>query len=128
MKKNFLLPIVLLLFSAAMGVLSPGFLEFDELTHVLKARELTQDWRVVLDIWGRPACTGLYGIAAAVGGVVAARLLAVAVTGVTGWGAMSLLEVVPRGESELQSDDRLYLLVERARLGDLQRGLELAGS
>jgi cell volume regulation protein A len=34
--------------------------------------------------------------------------------------------VVPRGESELLADDRLYLLVERARLGELQRGLELA--
>ena len=91
---------VLLVFSAAMGVLSPGFLEFDELTHFLKARELLQDWRVVLDIWGRPACTGLYGIAAAIGGLVAARLLAVVVTGVTGWGAMHLLEAVPRGESD----------------------------
>ena len=100
MKKNFLLPMVLLVFSAAMGVLSPGFLEFDELTHFLKARELLQDWRVVLDIWGRPACTGLYGIAAAIGGLVAARLLAVVVTGVTGWGAMHLLEVVPCGDSD----------------------------
>ncbi len=34
--------------------------------------------------------------------------------------------VVPRGESELESGDRLYLLVERSRLGELQRGLELA--
>ena len=100
MKKSFLLPLLLLLFSAAMGILSPGFLEFDELTHFLKARDLTHDWRVVLDIWGRPACTGLYGIAATFGGIVGARLLAVVVTGVTGWGAMRLLEVVPRGENE----------------------------
>jgi hypothetical protein len=31
--------------------------------------------------------------------------------------------VVPRGESELERDDRLYLLVERSRLGELQRAL-----
>ena len=99
-KKHFLLPMMLLVFSAAMGVLSPGFLEFDELTHFLKARELTHDWRVVLDIWGRPACTGLYGLAAAIGGIVAARLLAVVVTGVTGWGAMRLLGIVPRGDGD----------------------------
>jgi potassium/hydrogen antiporter len=36
--------------------------------------------------------------------------------------------IVPRGESELRGDDRLYLLVERARLGELQRGLELAAT
>jgi cell volume regulation protein A len=34
--------------------------------------------------------------------------------------------VVPRGDSALRADDRLYLLVERTRLDDLQRGLELA--
>jgi cell volume regulation protein A len=34
--------------------------------------------------------------------------------------------VVPHGDSTLHADDRLYLLVERKRLGDLQRGLELA--
>ena len=34
--------------------------------------------------------------------------------------------VVPHGESELHADDLLYLLVERAQLGALQRGLEAA--
>ena len=34
--------------------------------------------------------------------------------------------VVPRGQSVLQEDDQLYLLVERARLGELQVGLEIA--
>jgi cell volume regulation protein A len=34
--------------------------------------------------------------------------------------------VVPRGDSELHAADRLYLLVERTRLGELQLGLEIA--
>jgi cell volume regulation protein A len=34
--------------------------------------------------------------------------------------------VVPRGDSALRRDDHLYLLVERARLGELQTGLEIA--
>jgi potassium/hydrogen antiporter len=34
--------------------------------------------------------------------------------------------VVPRGDSALRRQDRLYLLVERARLGELQTGLEIA--
>src|SRR5215471_3705843 len=111
MKKQLLLPLTLLAFSAAMALLSPGFLEFDELTHFLKARELIHDWRQVLDIWGRPACTGLYGIAAAVGGLSAARLLAVVVTGLTGWGTVRLMKVLPaRPEGE---QDNYFVLTDR---------------
>jgi hypothetical protein len=33
---------------------------------------------------------------------------------------------VPHGDSVLEQDDFLYLLVERARLGELQVGLEIA--
>jgi cell volume regulation protein A len=36
--------------------------------------------------------------------------------------------VVPHGENELHADDLLYLLVERAQLGALQRGLEAAAA
>jgi potassium/hydrogen antiporter len=36
--------------------------------------------------------------------------------------------VVPRGDSVLQEDDLLYLLVERKRLNELQVGLEIAAA
>jgi cell volume regulation protein A len=36
--------------------------------------------------------------------------------------------VVPRGDSELYAADRLYLLVEHKRLGELQLGLEIAAA
>jgi len=103
-RKSFLLPLLLLLFSAAMGLLSPGFFESDELTHFLKARELFYNWHQLLDIWARPACTGLYGLAAAVGGLDAARILAVVITGFVGWGTMQLLAVLPaRPEAEVNN-------------------------
>ncbi|MGN6368252.1 MAG: hypothetical protein ACTHN5_08340 [Phycisphaerae bacterium] len=96
MKKQLLLPLTLLAFSAAMALLSPGFLEFDELTHFLKARQLPHNWHILLDIWARPACTGLYGLAAIIAGLPAARLLAVAITALTGAATMQLLDLIPR--------------------------------
>ncbi len=88
--RRWILPLFLLVFSAAMAILSPGFFESDELTHFLKAREMLHDWSQVLDIWGRPACTGLFGLAAAMGGLVGARLFAVIITALTAWGTSAL--------------------------------------
>lgn len=80
-----------------MAVFSPGFFEADEISHFLKAREMWHDWRIVLDIWGRPACTGLFGLAAPLG-LAASRLVAVGVTALIGWGADRLLQEVRRRE------------------------------
>jgi hypothetical protein len=105
LKRPLLVPLILLVFSVAMAMASPGFLESDEITHFLKAREMLQDWTQVLDIWGRPACTGLFGLAAAVGGMwsthgalLAARLFAVIVTAWVGLGSAALYRQLRENE------------------------------
>ena len=83
------LPFALVIFSAAMAIFSRGFLEPDEITHFLYARAAWHDWRNLLNIWGRPGCTGLFALAAPLG-ISAARLLAVAITALTASGTAVL--------------------------------------
>jgi hypothetical protein len=104
LKRPVVVPLLLLAFSAGMAILSPGFLEADEITHFLKAREMLHDRTQVLDIWGRPACTGLFGLAAAVGGILGARLLAVIVTALVGWGTATLYRAIRA--REFSNDER----------------------
>ncbi len=86
---DFIVPILLAGFSCVMATRSSGFFELDELAHFMKARELWSDWRGVLDIWGRPLCTGLFALTAPLG-LETSRLLAVAVTAMTAWGTVQL--------------------------------------
>jgi len=86
-----------MVYMVAMGVISSGYLEADELTHFLKAREIWVNWRGVLDIWARPGCTGPYGLVALLG-FTAARMLAVGITGITGLGTVFLLKQFVPGE------------------------------
>lgn len=50
-----------------------GFLEADAATHYLYARRAFHDPALFLDVWGRPVCTGIYAIPAALGGLHAVR-------------------------------------------------------
>jgi len=68
---------------------SHGFFEADELSHFLKARDAWLDPRGILDIWGRPLCTGLYALVVPFG-LTAARLMAVLVTILVGIGTLQL--------------------------------------
>jgi hypothetical protein len=53
---------------------SEGFLEADACTHFLYARFALQTPAYLVDIWGRPLCTGLYALPAAVGGLMGVRV------------------------------------------------------
>jgi hypothetical protein len=54
--------------SLAAGLTSEGFLEADACTHYLYARFALQEPHYFANVWGRPLCTGLYAIPAAVAG------------------------------------------------------------
>src|SRR5437868_7046926 len=81
-RSRYLLPILLLLATLAMPFLSAGFLEPDEIMHFVYARAAWHDPRYLLNIWARPGVTGLYAPTAPLG-VVASRILAVAITALT---------------------------------------------
>ena len=96
-----LVPLCLLCLAASF-LFSRGFLEPDEITHYLYARASWHDWRNLVNIWGRLGCTGIYSLAAPAG-IVAPRLLAVAVTALTAWGtAAALREVLHARASRIQ--------------------------
>ncbi len=83
------------------AIFSPGFYEADELTHFLMARDSWHEARGLLDIWGRPACTGLYALVVPFG-LVAARLMAAAVTALVALGTLVLAQrFMPAYEPEL---------------------------
>ncbi|HEV8129661.1 MAG TPA: hypothetical protein VGQ81_00295 [Acidobacteriota bacterium] len=83
------IPLALVGFSFLMALRSSGFFELDELAHYMKARECWTDWRELLDIWGRPMCTGLFALAAP-WGLKAARLLAMVVMSIVALGTVQL--------------------------------------
>ena len=97
--RHSLVPILLIAFSLTMAFQSSGFLELDELTHFMHARESWSDWRRLVDIWGRPLCTGLYALAAPFG-IRIARGLAVFIAAITAAGTVRLgrifLPALPR--------------------------------
>ncbi|MBI4455559.1 MAG: hypothetical protein HY644_06645 [Acidobacteria bacterium] len=89
---DYLVPLLLIGFSLTMAIRSSGFFELDELTHFMKSRECWTDWHCLLDVWGRPLCTGLYALTAPFG-LPASRILAVFVAVVTGIGTAQLGKV-----------------------------------
>src|SRR5688572_18016059 len=72
--------------SLAAGLTSDGFLEADACTHYLYARFALEEPHYFANVWGRPLCTGLYAIPAAVAGragvQVTSLLLALAIAAI----------------------------------------------
>lgn len=62
---------------------SPGALLDDEITHYLISLNAWQYWEALLDVWGRPGNTITYMIPALLGGLMARRVFAIALTGLT---------------------------------------------
>src|SRR5437867_1856308 len=52
---------------------SQGFLEADACTHYLYARHVFEEPHFLVNVWGRPVCTGWYAIPARLAGRVGAR-------------------------------------------------------
>lgn len=57
-----------------MAVVSKGFLEMDACTHYMFARHALAEPAYLINIWGRPLCTGTYVLPAAIGGVIGVRI------------------------------------------------------
>src|SRR5262245_49725548 len=78
-----LLPILLAIgifasLSLVSSVTSEGFLEADACTHYLYARFAFQQPHFLVNVWGRPVCTGIYAIPAALGGRSGVHLMSLA--------------------------------------------------
>jgi hypothetical protein len=61
------------LMSVTMAVISQGFLEGDACSHYLTARAAFADPAYLVNVWGRPICTGLYALPAHFGGRLGVR-------------------------------------------------------
>jgi hypothetical protein len=57
------------------GWTSKGFLEADACTHYMFARHALSQPEHLTNVWGRPICTGLYAIPAAIGRVFGVRVM-----------------------------------------------------
>jgi hypothetical protein len=78
-----LLPIVLAIaifaaLSTVSSLMSEGFLEADACTHYLYARFAFQEPHFLVNVWGRPVCTGIYAIPATLGGRSGVHLMSLA--------------------------------------------------
>ncbi len=69
--------------SATMAVRSAAFLEADACTHFMYARAAWTAHYYLVNVWGRPVCTGLYLLPAHFGGRTAVRLTSLGVAIVT---------------------------------------------
>src|SRR5947207_13707417 len=58
-----------------MAIASKGFLEADALTHYMFARHAMQEPHYLTDVWGRPLCTGMYVLPAAIAGRIGVRVM-----------------------------------------------------
>jgi hypothetical protein len=65
-------------FSIACAVSSDGFLEADSCTHYLYARFALSYPHFLVNVWGRPFCTGLFSFPALFGGLLGVRLTSLA--------------------------------------------------
>jgi hypothetical protein len=61
--------------STWMAIASKGFLEADACTHYMFARHALAEPAYLVDVWGRPLCTGMYAIPAAIGRVMGVRVM-----------------------------------------------------
>jgi hypothetical protein len=58
-----------------MAIASKGFLEADACTHYMFARHAIDEPAYLINVWGRPLCTGTYVLPAAIGGVLGVRVM-----------------------------------------------------
>mgnify|MGYP006287103807 CR=1 FL=1 len=91
-----LVPAACVVFSLSMALLSDGFAEADEITHFLISKAAWHDWTHLLNIWGRPLCTGYYALTAPLG-MAACRVAAVMVMTLTALGTVQLVDGLRAG-------------------------------
>src|SRR5438046_375454 len=60
--------VIFSLFSVTCAITSDGFLEADSCTHYLYARFAFAEPHYLVNVWGRPLCTGIYAIPAYLAG------------------------------------------------------------
>jgi hypothetical protein len=58
-----------------MAIASKGFLEADACTHYTFARHAFEEPAYLVNVWGRPLCTCLYALPAAIGRVIGVRVM-----------------------------------------------------
>ncbi|MGB7159610.1 MAG: hypothetical protein WBD40_16200 [Tepidisphaeraceae bacterium] len=80
------------------AITSDGFLEADSCTHYLYARlalrePIRENLHHLVNVWGRPLCTGLYAIPAAIGQRLGVRLMSCALALVCGLAAMRVAKL-----------------------------------
>lgn len=63
---------------AACTLLGDGFFEADSCTHYLYARFALSEPHYLVNVWGRPLCTALYALPAALAGLIGARTMSLA--------------------------------------------------
>jgi hypothetical protein len=73
--------------SLACAGLSRGFLEADACTHYLYARFALHEWHYLVNVWGRPLCTGMYAVPAALAGRHGVQFMSMLLALVCGWSA-----------------------------------------
>jgi hypothetical protein len=75
--------IIFAVMSTWMAIASKCFLEADACTHYIFATHSLEEPAYLVDVWGRPLCTGIYALPAAIGRVLGVRamslLLAIAI-------------------------------------------------
>ena len=67
-----------------MAIASKGFLEMDACTHYMFARHALAEPTYLINIWGRPLCTGIYVLPAAIGRVLGVRITSLTLAIATG--------------------------------------------
>lgn len=71
--------------SLAFAVTSEGFLTADALTHYLYAKHAFTEPHYLLDVWGRPFCTALYAVPAALAGRTGVRVASLVLALACAW-------------------------------------------
>ncbi|HEV2296076.1 MAG TPA: hypothetical protein VGR35_19685 [Tepidisphaeraceae bacterium] len=84
--------------SITCAVTSDGFLEADSCTHYLYARltlrePIRENLHHLVNVWGRPLCTGLYAIPAAIGQRLGVRIMSCLLALVCGLAAMRVAKL-----------------------------------
>ncbi len=70
------------------AITSRAFLEADSCTHYMYARAALQDsryWHYLVNVWGRPVCTGLYALPALVAGRMGVRVFSLLLALTCSW-------------------------------------------
>src|SRR5882762_7297106 len=64
------------------SITADGFIEDDAWTHFFYAKFAFAKPAFLLDVWGRPICTGLFALAAPWAGMIGCRVIGLALVGV----------------------------------------------